>query len=105
MKCVIRISLMAAKAVLRGNNMAEACWYSRTADNRLCIQLVKDWAKDNYSTRAKEFLSRYPDFKILSTGCSIVDPCVVEHSRREELCAKYTTCGECNSEYWLTPLF
>lgn len=88
-----------------GSNIGKGCWHSRTPDIELCKQIVDDWVRLQYPTRASEFIKQYPDVTMLAPGYPSIDPCIIEHSKKTELCMKYTTCGECNRGYWLEPQF
>ncbi len=80
-----------------------SCWHSTNPDFPQVERVVQNWINTNHLTRKIAFLSLFPNTSCKEDGCPSISACVVEPSLKYTKCEQYTTCGDCNKDFWLMP--
>lgn len=80
-----------------------SCWHSTNPDISQVEQVVQNWINSNHLTRKIALLSLFPNIPCDKKGFPF-DACMVELSLKDTRCDRYTTCDECNKDFWLMPL-
>lgn len=80
-----------------------SCWHSTNPDFSQIKQVVQNWINNNYPTRKSALLLLFPNTSCNKNGYPCIDACTIEPSLKNTQCEQYTTCGECNKDFWLMP--
>lgn len=80
-----------------------SCWHSTNPDFFQVEQVVQNWISNNRLTRKNALLSLFPNISCNKMGYPFIDACTVEPSLKYTKCEQYTTCSECNKDFWLMP--
>lgn len=81
-----------------------ACWHSTNPDFSQVKQVIQNWVNHNYLTRKSAILSLFPNMSCSKNGCPGINACIIEPSLKDTKCDQYETCGDCDKDFWLSPL-
>lgn len=80
-----------------------SCWHSTNPDFSQVEQVIQDWMNSNHLTRKTALLSLFPNMSCKDDGYPYINACTVEPSLKYTKCEQYTTCDDCNKDFWLMP--
>ena len=80
------------------------CWHSTNPDFSQVERIIQNWINHNYPTRKSALLSLFPNIPCNKNGCPDINACTIEPSWKYTKCDQYETCGDCNKDFWLSPL-
>ena len=81
-----------------------SCWHSTNSDFSQVERVIWNWVNNNYPTRKNVILSLFPNIPCNNNGCPVISACTIEPSLKDTKCEQYETCGDCNKDFWLSPL-
>lgn len=81
-----------------------SCWHSTNPDFSQVKQVIQNWVNHNHPTRKGILLSLFPNIPCNKNGCPGINACTIEPSLKNTKCDQYETCGDCNKDFWLSPL-
>lgn len=80
------------------------CWHSTSPNFSNIEKVVLNWIYNNHTTRKAALSACFPNVECNKNGYPCIDVCTIEPSWKFTRCNQYTTCDECNKEFWLMPL-
>lgn len=80
------------------------CWHSTNPDFSQVERIIQNWINQNHPTRKSTLLSLFPNIPCNKNGCPDINACAIEPSLKDTKCEQYVTCGDCNKDFWLSPL-
>lgn len=81
-----------------------SCWHSTNPDFSQVERVIQNWINHNHLTRKSALLLLFPNILLDKNGCPDIRACIVEPSLEDTKCDQYETCGDCNKDFWLSPL-
>ena len=81
-----------------------SCWHSTNPDFSQVERVIQNWTNHNHPTRKGALLTLFPNMPCDKNGCPCIRACAVEPSLKCTKCDQYETCGDCNKDFWLSPL-
>ena len=81
-----------------------SCWHATNPDFSQVERVIQNWTNDNHPTRKSALLSLFPNIPCNNNGCPVISACTIEPSLKDTKCDQYETCGDCNKDFWLSPL-
>ena len=81
-----------------------SCRHATNPEFSQVERVIQNWINHNHLTRKSALLLLFPNILLDKNGCPDIRACIVEPSLEDTKCDQYETCGDCNKDFWLSPL-